>query len=156
MWIDGATNQPGATPTLGAQLGFGPDGSNPAGNAAWTWVDVSFNMDAGNNDEFKASLLPETTGPSTMSTATDDGRPRLALCGPRMTGNGYSPANPGKLTVYRSGDTTAPAVPTGLAGCLRVAGRHQPGVGCSRGTRRSTATRYCERHGRRPLHRSPA
>ena len=28
---------------LRAQLGFGPDGSNPAGNAAWTWVDAGFN-----------------------------------------------------------------------------------------------------------------
>ena len=26
------------------------------------WVDASFNVDAGNNDEFVASLLPETAG----------------------------------------------------------------------------------------------
>ena len=26
------------------------------------WVEASFNVDAGNNDEFKASMLPETTG----------------------------------------------------------------------------------------------
>ena len=38
-----------------AQLGFGPDGSDPAGNAAWTWVEAAFNVDAGNNDEFMAS-----------------------------------------------------------------------------------------------------
>ena len=62
VWIDGVTNQPGATPSLTAQLGFGPEGSNPANNAAWTWVDASFNMDAGNNDEFVASLLPSTVG----------------------------------------------------------------------------------------------
>ncbi len=30
VWIDGVTNQPGPTPGLRAQLGFGPDGSNPA------------------------------------------------------------------------------------------------------------------------------
>ena len=62
VWIDGVTNQPGATPGLRAQLGFGPDGCNPAGNAAWTWVDGAFNTDAGNNDEFMASLLPEAVG----------------------------------------------------------------------------------------------
>ena len=33
VWIDGVTSQPGATPGLLAQLGFGPDGSHPAGNA---------------------------------------------------------------------------------------------------------------------------
>ena len=62
VWIDGATNQPGATPTLLAQLGFGPAGSNPAGNPAWIWVDASFNANAGNNDEFKASFLPDAVG----------------------------------------------------------------------------------------------
>jgi hypothetical protein len=62
VWIDGVTSQPGATPSLTAQLGFGPDGSNPDGNAAWQWVDAAFNTDAGNNDEYVASLQPEATG----------------------------------------------------------------------------------------------
>ena len=62
VWIGGVTDQPGPTPTLRAQLGFGPTGSNPAGNAAWIWVDASFNANAGNNDEFVASLLPEAIG----------------------------------------------------------------------------------------------
>ncbi len=62
VWIDGVTNQPGATPTLRAQLGFGPSGSDPASSADWSWVDASFNVDAGNNDEFMASLLPESVG----------------------------------------------------------------------------------------------
>src|SRR6266536_4360381 len=38
VWIDGVTNQPGEAPSLRAQLGLGPDGSNPDGNAAWDWV----------------------------------------------------------------------------------------------------------------------
>ncbi len=62
VWIDGATSQPGPTPGLIAQLGFGPDGSDPAGNPAWSWVAAAFNTDAGNNDEFVASLQPDTTG----------------------------------------------------------------------------------------------
>ena len=70
VWIDGVTNQPGATPSLRAQLGFGPSGSNPAGNPDWTWVDASFNVDAGNNDEFVASLLPRALGHLITSTAT--------------------------------------------------------------------------------------
>jgi glycosidase len=115
VWIDGVTNQPGATPGLIAQLGFGPDGSDPDGNADWSWVDASFNVDAGNNDEYVASLLPETPGVYDYAyryTVTN-GRDWVYadLDG---IGNGYQVAQAGSLTVNPSGDTTAPAVPTGL------------------------------------------
>jgi glycosidase len=115
VWIDGVTNQPGATPGLRAQLGFGPDGSNPDGNAAWTWVDGAFNVDAGNNDEYQASMLPENVGSFdyVWRYSTTGGREWMYadLNGP-VTG---SPANPGSLTVTSSGDTTAPLTPTGLS-----------------------------------------
>ena len=114
VWIDGVTNQPGATPGLRAQLGFGPDGSDPAGGT-WSWVDGAFNTDAGNNDEYKASLLPEATG-------TFDYAWRYSTTGGRDwvyadldgSGNGYSPSQAGALTVNGSGDTTAPATPANL------------------------------------------
>jgi glycosidase len=116
VWIDGVTSSPGATPGLRAQLGFGPDGSNPDGNAAWTWVDAAFNVDAGNNDEFMASLLPEQTGTFDYlyRYSTTGGREWLYadLNGP--VAPGALPSNPGSLTVNPSSDTTDPAVPTGL------------------------------------------
>jgi hypothetical protein len=116
VWIDGATSQPGQTPTLRAQLGYGPTGSNPGGNAAWTWVDASFNVNAGNNDEFVASLLPESVGSFDYlyRYSTTGGRDWLYadLNGP--VAPGALPSNPGKLTVNPSADTTAPAVPMGL------------------------------------------
>ena len=97
IWIDGATSQPGATEGLLAQLGFGPDGSNPDGNPVWTWEDASFNVDAGNNDEFVASLLPEVTGTFDYAYrySTTNGRDWVYadLDG---IGNGYSPAQAGK------------------------------------------------------------
>jgi glycosidase len=115
VWIDGATSQPGATPGLRAQLGFGPTGSNPDGDPAWIWVDASFNVDAGNNDEFVASLLPETVGTFDYAYrySTTNGRDWLYadLDG---IGNGYSAGQAGTLTVNSSGDTIAPDVPTGL------------------------------------------
>jgi hypothetical protein len=115
VWIDGATSGPGATEGLLAQLGFGPSNSNPNGNAAWTWVDASFNTNAGNNDEFKASMLPEATGSFDYAYrySTTNGRDWVYadLDG---IGNGYDPAQAGKLTVVTSGDTTAPVAPTGL------------------------------------------
>jgi glycosidase/fibronectin type 3 domain-containing protein len=117
VWIDGATNQPGPTNSLRAQLGFGPAGSNPANNATWMWVDASFNVDAGNNDEFMASLLPEAIGSFdyVYRYTTTNGRDWLYadLNGP--IANGATPPNPGKLTVNPSGDTTPPAAPAGLS-----------------------------------------
>ncbi|MCU0494544.1 MAG: alpha-amylase family glycosyl hydrolase, partial [Chloroflexaceae bacterium] len=116
VWIDGATSQPGPAETLQAQLGFGPAGSNPAGNSAWTWVDASFNVNAGNNDEFKASLLPEVIGSFdyVYRYSTTNGRDWLYadLNGP--VASGATPANPGKLTVNPSADTVAPTVPGNL------------------------------------------
>jgi glycosidase len=116
VWIDGYTNQPGPTPNLRAQLGFGPADSDPNGNPAWTWTDASFNVDAGNNDEFKASMLPEAVGSYDYafrySTSNGFAWVYADLDG---IGNGYSPASAGKMTVLSSGDTTPPAVPTGLA-----------------------------------------
>jgi len=116
VWIDGATNQPGATPGLLAQLGFGPEGSNPDGNTSWTWVDASFNVDDGNNDEFMASMLPETAGvfDYVYRYSATNGNDWLYadLNGP--VPDGALPPNPGKLTVNASGDTTPPSAPTNL------------------------------------------
>ncbi len=116
VWINGATNQPGATPGLTAELGFGPVGTNPAANSAWTWVQASFNGDAGNNDEFVASLLPQMVGSYdyVYRYSTTMGRDWLYadLSGP--VSPGLFPASPGKLTVSSSGDLTAPAVPANL------------------------------------------
>jgi hypothetical protein len=115
VWIDGATSTPGPTPSLRAQLGFGPDGSNPDGNAAWTWVDASFNTDSGNNDEFVATMQPESTGRFDYAYryTTTNGRDWVYadLDG---IGNGYSTSQAGDLTVNPSGDSVAPATPGNL------------------------------------------
>ncbi len=115
VWIDGVTNLPGQTPSLRAQLGYGPANSDPANNAAWKWVDASFNVNAGNNDEFVARLLPDTIGSFDYAYryTTTNGRDWVYadLDG---IGNGYNPAQAGKLTVNASGDVSAPAIPSGL------------------------------------------
>ena len=116
VWIDGVTNLPGPSAGLRAQLGFGPTGSDPASSSDWTWVEAVFNVDAGNNDEFMASMLPESVGTFdyVFRYSTTNGLTWLYadLNGPISLGS--FPPNPGKLTVNSSGDTTAPAVPTGL------------------------------------------
>jgi hypothetical protein len=113
--IDGVTVAPGPSEGLIAQLGFGPEGSNPNGSS-WIWVDATFNANVGDNDEFMASMLPDTVGnfDYVYRYSTTNGRDWLYadLDGP--VPNGTLPANPGKLTVNPTADTTAPAVPTGL------------------------------------------
>ena len=78
-------------------------------------MEAVFNVDAGNNDEFKASMLPESVGlfDYAYRYSTTNGQDWIYadLDG---IGNGYDPSQAGKLTVNSSGDTTAPAVPTGL------------------------------------------
>ncbi len=113
--IDGLSSQPGATPTLVAQLGYGPDRSNPARDTSWTWVDATFGADVAGSDEFQATLLPEATGSYDYAYrfTTTGGRDWVYadLDGSR---NGYSSRQAGTLTVTASSDTTAPAAPTGL------------------------------------------
>jgi glycosidase/fibronectin type 3 domain-containing protein len=125
VWIDGVTSRPGPTESLRAQLGFGPDGSDPAGNAAWTWVEARFNTDAGSNDEFVASLLPESVGAYDYAYRyTTTGGRDWVYADLDGIGNGYSTAQAGSLTVVSSGDTTGPAVP----GNLRVLSASPAGV----------------------------
>ena len=115
VWIDGATALPGPTPGLAAQVGYGPDGSEPAGNPDWVWSPAAFNVDAGNNDEFVGTLLPEAVGEydyAFRSSTTGGLEWRYAdLDG---IGNGYDPAQAGSLSVMPSADTTPPAAPEGV------------------------------------------
>lgn len=113
VWIDGVTSLPGATPGLTAQAGFGPDGSDPDGNAAWTWVEAAFNGQAGSNDEFKAALTPESTGAFDYAYRySTDGGLSWVYADTTGTGDGYSPADAGALTVLASNDITPPSIPT--------------------------------------------
>ncbi len=116
VWIDGVTNLPGATPGLAAQLGFGPVGSNPAGNSAWIWESATFNGNNGNNDEFVASLLPESAGvfDYIYRYSTTGGRDWLYADQNGPISASSLPSNPGKLTVSPSGDSLAPDVPANL------------------------------------------
>jgi glycosidase len=101
VWIDGVTSQPGATPSLDAQLGYGPAGSAPA---SWAWSGATFNTDVGNNDEFVGTINPQQAG------SYDYGY-RFSTTGGRDWTYG---ATIGHLTVSPSGDTTPAGVPSGL------------------------------------------
>ena len=100
VWIDGVTDQPGATAGLVAELGYGSDGSDPSVNpAAWQWTPAVYNLDVGNNDEFMARLTVPAPG------AYDYCCRYSYFGGPWLyadldgTNNGYSPVQAGALTV---------------------------------------------------------
>lgn len=114
LWINGATDAPGPTAGILAQVGYGPSGSAP--QSGWTWSDMTFNAQAGNNDEFVGSLLPDAVGSFDYAVrySADGGLQwwYADLNGPQRGG---TLSNPGHLTVNASADTTAPATPAGLA-----------------------------------------
>jgi hypothetical protein len=100
VWIDGYTQTIGPTPGLWAQVGYGPDGSDPEGHAGWLWVDAEFNDDVGGNDEFRGQLLPEAAGTFDYAYRYSiDGGSTWTYADLDGTGNGYEPSQAGNLTV---------------------------------------------------------
>ena len=114
VYIDGVTELPGATTSLLAQVGYGPNNSDPRGNPAWRWSDARYTADSGNNDEFFGSLLPETVGEFDYlyRYTTDGGLTWLyAYIGGPIPDGAYDPANAGDMTVEFSDDVSLPSAP---------------------------------------------
>ncbi len=115
VWIDDVTNLSGATAGLDAELGFGPDGSNPAVDPSpWQWVPAVFHLDVGENDEVLARLTVPAAG------VYDYAYRFSFLSGPWLYGDlngtedGYSPAEAGSLVA------TAPTGVPGAPAALRL------------------------------------
>jgi len=115
IWIDGVTNQPGETPGLLAEVGFGPVGSTPDGS--WNWELMTFNIDSENNDEFVGSLLPDQLGTYCYTTrySGDGGNTWFYAVNGPDEGNATCPGPFGVMNVTPSADTTAPEEPQNLA-----------------------------------------
>jgi VCBS repeat-containing protein len=64
----GLTEAPGATASMVAQLGYGPQGSDPTLGVAWNWTDAAFNTQILNNDEYVAAI-PDDLLPGEYSYA---------------------------------------------------------------------------------------
>lgn len=52
----GLTEAAGAPSGVRAQFGFGPIGSDPRTSCSWRWKRASYNLQAGDDDEFEASI----------------------------------------------------------------------------------------------------
>ena len=107
----GLTESAGADPTIVAQLGYGPLGSDPETDTSWTWIDATFNGQVGDNDEYRASFTAPLTGGQyayTYRFAIDDGVNPLTFTYGDLDGNGenaglsFDPNQLGTLTVTGS------------------------------------------------------
>ncbi|MEJ5223949.1 MAG: S-layer homology domain-containing protein, partial [Anaerolineales bacterium] len=118
VYIAGVTANPGPTPSLIAQVGYGNDGTLPT-DSSWRWFDTTFNTQVGNNDEFVGQLIPSAAPGSydyLYRYSTDGGNTWVyggnGWFGSNLTS--YNPANAGDLTITVPSDTTAPDAPTNL------------------------------------------
>jgi hypothetical protein len=108
--LDCVTNLPGATSGVLAEVGYGPDGSDPSVSpVGWRWLSASFIYDTGYNDMYLAWLSVATAG-------TYDYCYRYAYgAGPWVYGdldgstNGYSVDQAGSLIV--TDPTGVPLIP---------------------------------------------
>jgi hypothetical protein len=97
----GGTSASGRTMNIIAELGYGPDGSDPATSTAWLWTRANFNVDSGNNDEFMAALSGFSSA-GTFDYAyrfTGDWGATWTVCDLGGSTDGYDPADAGALTV---------------------------------------------------------
>ncbi|HYI21144.1 MAG TPA: alpha-amylase family glycosyl hydrolase [Candidatus Limnocylindrales bacterium] len=112
IWIDGVTSASAAAiDGIRAQVGFGPDGTQP--DTAWSWTEMAFASNQGNNDEYVSSLLPDELGNFDYAVRwSGDGGLTWFLAdlnGPQRDG---TLENPGALTVNAAPDATPPSTPT--------------------------------------------
>jgi hypothetical protein len=96
-------------PQLVGQLGYGPDGSDPAVDATWTWTDATPNpgwdgsaVGEVDNDEYQASLVVPPPPPTDRDYAyrfSGDGGATFTYCDGDNGGSttGYAPADAGQL-----------------------------------------------------------
>lgn len=67
VWADGVTNQPGQAIGIMAQVGYGPQADLPT-EASWTWWNMTYNLDTGNDDEYMGTITPTQVGTFAYTT----------------------------------------------------------------------------------------
>ncbi len=110
IFIDGLTNQTtGQAPGVLAQVGFGLDATNPLDQRDWVFFDATFNVEFGNDDEYRGVFATPVTVPPALTTfaytyrvSLDDGA-SWSYCDRDGAGTnpglGFDPTKLGRLLV---------------------------------------------------------
>ncbi len=94
-------------PEVSAQLGYGPDGTDPAVDAGWTWIDAMPNggytavAPEENNDEYMVSLTVPVPGEYDYAYRfSGDSEATYTYCDGQLAGSsdGYQVGNAGQMT----------------------------------------------------------
>lgn len=99
VWAEGFSESVGQGNGVAAELGIGPQGSDPAG-PDWSWTPARYNLDKGNNDEYMAT--PPTTEAGAYSYAfrcKGETDADWTLCDLDGSQNGVAVGQLGTLTV---------------------------------------------------------
>ena len=113
----GVTEAAGPAPTVIAQIGYGPAGSDPRATP-WVWAPASFNAQVGNDDEYQATLtLPPGSFSYTFRFSLDGG---FSFTLADLDGAGAN----GGLTFSTTQLGTATGLPAAPVVTLKVNGQH--------------------------------
>ncbi|MGC4117043.1 MAG: hypothetical protein QM765_21280 [Myxococcales bacterium] len=107
--VGGVTSVAGASTDVVGAIGVGPtavDGSANDG-AGFTWTAATFNRQEGDNDEYQGLITQNTTGTYDYAFRFKYQGGDWTYCDLDSSGNGFQPAQQGKLTVT---DVAAPEV----------------------------------------------
>ncbi|MBW2704425.1 MAG: IPT/TIG domain-containing protein [Deltaproteobacteria bacterium] len=104
VYKDGVTLLAGPPAGIGAQLGYGPLGSDPRVSPGWIWSEATWNASCaacGDNDEFMENLTLDAAGSySYVYRFSEDGGYTFSFCDYNPgTANGFSTSDMGALTV---------------------------------------------------------
>jgi len=103
VFLTGVTSQVGQGAGIVGHAGWGPDGSNPDGNADWVWVSALYQEDVDVSDDLyvaKFDNVPVGEWDYAFRFTADDGGHWLyADAIPNGSTDGYSAANAGSMTI---------------------------------------------------------
>ncbi|PJB35424.1 MAG: hypothetical protein CO108_25790 [Deltaproteobacteria bacterium CG_4_9_14_3_um_filter_63_12] len=122
-----ANDPPGA---IVAEIGVGPDGSDPATSTAWTWTvggpNPGFSGDptSADNDEYMGTITFGAAGTYDYAARLSNGSSVYTFCdlGSSGSADGYAPANAGSLLVYAADPCTAEPLHLGSGRDLHLVG----------------------------------
>ncbi len=102
VWVPGLTGPGGGDPSLiDAEVGYGPAGSNPGGDAGWSFFPAAYNArcaDCGNNYEYDGTFTAPAPGTYALVTRFSLDGVDWVDCDTKWDWP-YEPANAGVLTV---------------------------------------------------------